>query len=77
MSRPEEYLAKSARLLAEAAAATDPDLRAELEWLASSYRLLADHAADEFSLAQRMPGSAATRQQQPQQQQQARLESEE
>jgi hypothetical protein len=77
MSKAEEYLAKSLQLWAEAEAATDPLRRSDLEWLANSYRLLAEHAHDEESNIIYLPDQPNTQQQQPEQQQQGKLEPEE
>jgi hypothetical protein len=74
MSRAEEFLAKSIQLWAEAEAATDSERRSDLEWLANSYRLLAEHAQDEFQVA---PAPPQQNTQQPQQQQQGKLETDE
>jgi hypothetical protein len=75
MSKVAEYLAKSAQFLAEAAEAADPKRRADLEWLANSYRLLAEHAGEEDSNVVHLRPQPHTRQQpQPQQQQQSKLE---
>jgi len=76
MSNAKDYLAKSIRFSAEARAATDPRRRADLEWLANSYRLLAEHAHDE-STALAMTPQPDAQQRQPQQQQQGKLEPEE
>jgi hypothetical protein len=46
MSKADEYRAKSLQFAAEAETATDPYRRADLEWLAQSYRRLAEHADD-------------------------------
>lgn len=77
MSRAEEYIARSRQLSAEAEAATDPLRRAELEWLANSYRLLAAHAHDDSDLIHPMPQSFSPQQQQPHQIQQGKLEPDE
>lgn len=75
MSRAEEYLAKSVQLFAEASLVTDPQRRSDLEWLANSYRLLAEHAHEEESNIVHRPKSPISQQQQPQQQQQGKLKS--
>jgi hypothetical protein len=48
MSKADEYRAKGLQFMAEAEVETDPIRRADLEWLAGSYRRLADHADDVF-----------------------------
>jgi hypothetical protein len=65
------------QLRAEAEATTDPMRRADLEWLANSYRLLAEHSReDEDNRGDMLPQAEIQQQQQVQQQQQAKLEPE-
>jgi hypothetical protein len=71
LSKAEEYRAKAFQFMRDAQAETDPIRRADLEWLAGSYRRLAEHADDVSDTYQAPQAQQA---QQAQQQQQSKLE---
>jgi hypothetical protein len=76
MSNADEYRAQSLRFRAEAETAADPYRRADLEWLAESYRRLAEHA-DDNDASGASPPPPLRLVPQPQQQPQSKLEPEE
>jgi hypothetical protein len=76
MSNADEYRAQSLRFRAEAETASDPYRRADLEWLAQSYRRLAEHA-DDNDASGASPPPPLRLVPQPQQQPQSKLEPEE
>jgi hypothetical protein len=67
MSKTDEYRAKAIQFAEEAQVETDPQRRTDLEWLAESYRRLAEHADEVADIVDFTPPQQVPQvQQQPQ-----------